>query len=334
MGRYMRKLLCLLCVISFLLTGLCTGCNSNTGDGSDSSSAETEAANKGDTIHHEFKTFVYSDFYREIYDEDVEETFRAYCEAVCKGETEFECKSWDFMIITRLRMLASEYMPIAFIYANITNIDSEHIGHIDYGMSSEEFMTKLEEFENKVTQILDETCKAGYSEAENAIAIYDYFAKNFKYTNFTSSYVVIMEENGVCQDFASAYDFLLGQVGIDGIICTSMLNMQYPHAWSLLKIDGKLYHADPTFALSNPGTLKYFGFTDEERYSLDNYSESPLLYGFGNFEDREGKFKAQDDRFIDLTDSLNYELDLDNSQIKYVSVKTGEDKVFIVESET
>ena len=327
----MKRLLCLLCVTALLTAGLCTGCNGKSEDDSNGSAVETETTNKGDEIHHEFKTFVYSDFYREIYDEDVEETFRAYCEAVCKGETEFECKSRDFMIVTRLRMLASEYMPIAFIYANITNIDSDHIGHIDYGMSSEEFMTKLEEFENKVTQILDETCKAGYSEAENAIAIYDYFAKNFKYTNYTSSYVVIMEENGICQDFASAYDFLLGQVGIDGIVCTSMLDMQYPHAWSVIRLDGKYYHADPTYALSNPGTIKYFGFTDEERYSLDLYEESPFTYGFEQYEDRDGKFKAEDDRFIDLSDSKDYELDLDNGQIKYVSSKTGENEVFVVE---
>ena len=180
-------------------------------------------------------------------------------------------------------------------------------------------------------KILDETCKAGYSDAENAIAIYDYFAKNLTYTAFTSSYVVIMEENGVCQDFASAYDYLLGQVGIDACVCNSMIDRQFPHTWSLIRIDGKYYHADPTYALSNPGTLRYFGFTDERRSSMDNYEEAPFTYGFELYEDTEGKFKSADDRFIELTDSTDYELDLVNGQIKYVSAKTGEDDIFIVE---
>ena len=311
-----------------MMAGFCTGCTGNT---QETSVIETEVAAKGDTIHHELKTFVYSDFYREIYDEDTEETFRAYCEAVCKGETEFKCKSDDYRIIARLKMLASEYLPIAFAYANITTIDADNVAHIDYGMSAEEFQTKFDEFEGKVTQILDETCKAGYSDAENAIAIYDYFARNFTYTTYTSSYVVIMEENGICQDLASAYDYLLGQVGIDGCICNSMINRQYPHSWSLIRIDGKYYHADPTYALSNPGTIRYFGFTDERRSSMDNYEEAPFTYGFELYEDEAGKFKSQDDRFIELTDSTNYELDLDNGQIKYVSAKTGEDKVFVVE---
>ena len=326
MFRTMRRILCVLCVTAVVAAVFFTGCKSN-------SVNETGAAAKGDTISHELKTFVYSDFYREIYDEATEETFRAYCEAVSKGETEFICTSNDFRITSRLKMLASEYMPVAFAYAKITNIDSDNVAHIDYGMSPDEFRTKLEEFEGKVILILDETCKAGYSDAENAIAIYDYFARNFTYTTYTSSYAAIMEENGICQDFASAYDYLLGQVGIDACVCNSMLNKQYPHSWSLIKLDGKYYHADPTYALSNPGTIRYFGFTDERRSSMDNYEEFPFTYGFESYEDPEGKFKAQDDRFIDLFDSVSYELDLDNGQIKYVSAGTGEEKVFIIEPE-
>ena len=324
----MRRLLCLLCATALLAAGIFTGCNSNT---EASSVNKTEATNKGDTIHHELKTFVYSDFYREIYKEDIEETFRAYCEAVSRGETEFVCKSDDYRVITRMKMLASEYMPIAYKYAEITTIDADNVAHIDYGMSTDEFLTKLDEFNGKVIRILDETCKAGYSDAENAIAIYDYFAKNFTYTTYTSSYVVIMEENGICQDFASAYDYLLGQVGIEACVCNSMLNKQLPHTWSLIRIDGKYYHADPTYALSNPGTIRYFGFTDERRSSMDNYEEFPFTYGFETYEDPEGKFKAQDDRFIEFSDSTDYVLDLDNGQIKYISAKTGEDKVFVVE---
>ena len=325
----MRRLICILCALAVLAAGFCTGCNSKTGD---NPVFGTEVTNKGDTVRHEWKSFVYSDFYREIYDEDTEETFRAYCEAVSKGETEFVCKSNDFRIISRLEMLSCEYMPIAFAYAKITTIDADDVAHIDYGMTTDEFLTKLDEFEGKVTQILDETCKAGFSDAENAIAIYDYFARNLTYTNYTSSYVVIMEENGICQNFASAYDYLLAQVGIDACVCNSMLNNQYPHTWSLMRIDGKYYHADPTYALSNPGTIRYFGFTDERRAGMDNYEESPFTYGFESYEDKDGKFKSEDDRFLELSDSTDYELDLENGQIKYVSAKTGEEKAFIIES--
>ena len=333
-GEKMRRLFCLLCAIAVLASGICTGCSSLNSGNPEASTVETEATNKGDAVHHEFKTFVYSDFYREIYDEATEETFRAYCEAVSKGETEFVCTSDDFMITTRLKMLASEYMPLAYTYAKITAIDADNVAHIDYDLSADEFLAKLEAFKNKVIQILDETCKAGYSDAENAIAIYDYFAKNFTYTTYTSSYVVIMEGNGVCQDFASAYDYLLGQVGIDAGVCNSMLNKQVPHTWSLIRIDGEYYHADPTYALSNPGTIRYFGFTDEMRAGLDNYEEFPFTYGFGLYEDNDGKFKSEDDRFVELSDTSDYELDLDNGQIKYVSAATGEDKVFVVTPET
>ena len=63
---------------------------------------------------------------------------------------------------------------------------------------------------------------------------------------------------------------------------------------------------------------------------MDNYEEFPFTYGFESFDDPEGKFKSQDDRFIALSDSTNYELDLNNGQIKYVSAGTGENKVFVI----
>ncbi|MCR5385345.1 MAG: hypothetical protein K6E72_12040 [Saccharofermentans sp.] len=63
---------------------------------------------------------------------------------------------------------------------------------------------------------------------------------------------------------------------------------------------------------------------------MDDYEEFPFTYGFELYEDQEEKFKSQDDRFIDLSDSTDYELDLDNSQIKYVSAETGDNKVFTV----
>lgn len=67
------------------------------------------------------------------------------------------------------------------------------------------------------------------------------------------------------------------------------------------------------------------------RSALDNYEKAPFTYGFGLYEDKDGKFKSQDDRFSDLSDTADYELDLDNGQIKYVSAGNGEDKVFVVE---
>lgn len=327
----MRKIISMLCIIACLATTIFSACSS------------TSEIQRGEPIKHEYKDYVYSDFARKMFGEDVEETFKAYSQAIMKGETEFYCKYHASDTITILKELSAEFLPFAvpraysvdrdiqdqhekkttMPYVIITKISPDHIATIDYGRTKKEFMKEVTEFKEEVTSILDENCKGGYSDLDNALALYDYFVRNMTYTRVTSSYDAIMYQTGVCQDFSSAYDFLLLQLGINAISCEGGL-----HLWSLVELDGKYYHIDPTFGMEHndrPVSLAFFGMTDARRIEGEDLQAVKLefTYSFAAIPDKNGDFKSDDDRFLAFADITDYELDIENKKITYVSASTG-----------
>ncbi len=59
-----------------------------------------------------------------------------------------------------------------------------------------------------------------------------------------NAYGVIVLKTGVCMGYAIAYDYLLEQVGIKSLYCSSdVLN----HAWNIIYINDKPYHVDVTW---------------------------------------------------------------------------------------
>ena len=313
----MKKILCL--VLSFVML-FAVSCSAKTSSDTSESSSEEPAK-------YEFQIAPYSEYWRDNYDPEMEESFKSYCEAVSKGETEFTCTYRSMTAVTDFKMLAYELMPIAAHYATITSISpDEQIAHIDYGMSQEDFLEKYNDFKYHITDIINTTCKPEYTDLEKSLALYDYLANNCEFDKSNkphSSYEVLTDGIGICQDIAPAYNFLLAQVSIEALTCCSMF-----HAWSMVKIDGSYYHVDPTFILNEPNTLRYFGMTDDKREESVDVDKNTWGYSFYHFEDKDGKYKATNDFFLPLDDSQDYEIDYENDVISYVSRSTGEKMTF------
>ena len=77
---------------------------------------------------------------------------------------------------------------------------------------------------------------------------YDYDTLSYDYENMPrtsyNAYGVLVLRDAVCMGYALAYDYLLEQVGIKNLYCSSdTLN----HAWNIVYIDDKPYHVDVTW---------------------------------------------------------------------------------------
>ncbi|MBR3788839.1 MAG: hypothetical protein IKJ86_02490 [Clostridia bacterium] len=77
---------------------------------------------------------------------------------------------------------------------------------------------------------------------------YDYDTLKYDYSNMPRSsynaYGVLVLRDAVCMGYALAYDYLLEQVGIKTLYCSSdTLN----HAWNIVYIDNTPYHVDVTW---------------------------------------------------------------------------------------
>lgn len=77
---------------------------------------------------------------------------------------------------------------------------------------------------------------------------YDYDTYKYNYANMPqtsyNAYGVFVLRDAVCMGYALAYDYLLEQVGIKSLYCSSdTIN----HAWNIVYIDGTPYHVDTTW---------------------------------------------------------------------------------------
>lgn len=93
------------------------------------------------------------------------------------------------------------------------------------------------------------------SDMEKALVLHDYLAVicAYDYDNLQAgtlpamvynAYGVLVERSAVCQGYALAYKYLLGQAGVDAYMVSSdTMN----HAWNLIKLDGEYYQVDVTW---------------------------------------------------------------------------------------
>jgi transglutaminase-like putative cysteine protease len=155
--------------------------------------------------------------------------------------------------------------------------DREHsvidsVASFTYLVPREEAARRIGEFARQVEGILNDVLEDDYSDFEKALALYDYFSRNYHYdyeteqkmytifVDYTTTYRLFATGTGICFEIARAYSYLLMQAGVDA--STVMGNA---HEWSCARINGITYHVDPTYALDTWSSLAYFMMTDAQR---------------------------------------------------------------------
>ena len=130
--------------------------------------------------------------------------------------------------------------------------------HYEY---SKEYMEKMKKAsEDKSEEIISKIIKIEMTEREKELAIHNYIVNNSKYDlrlfsgNMPNEsyldYGVLINGVGVCDSYAKAMYRLLNTAGIECIYVAGDAddgNEIIPHAWNIVKIEGKLYHLDATW---------------------------------------------------------------------------------------
>lgn len=122
-----------------------------------------------------------------------------------------------------------------------------------------------------------------------------YTEKNPRYRE---TYTALMNGSGVCSSFAKAYAFLLLQCRVETmtIYCDHVSGLKdKAHEWTMMKLDGKWYFADPTWERNGSDT--YFGVTTAEREQNGYLPQNFCL--FFVYDTQFGKkFAVNDNRFM------------------------------------
>ena len=106
--------------------------------------------------------------YATVFGSDIENIFYDFCDAVLNGESTFKCPSKEKL--NYVYVISRICMPIAYEYVDKDKCYVENgIGHIVYNIDKEELLKKVNEFKEKVTNVI--TSAIPYEEDDLIIPI-------------------------------------------------------------------------------------------------------------------------------------------------------------------
>ena len=233
--------------------------------------AETAAGQSG----YVFRPAVCSVYMEEVFGTAMCETWARLVDAVMAGEDAFACPdqhTYDW-VMGQFPRLCFPVLTELISYS----YDREHsvrdgMATFTYLVPREEAAARIADFAKQVEGILNEVLDPRYSDAEKALALYDYFFRTYQYdwetaekrtesyVDYTTTLRLFRTGKGICSEIAPAYSYLLMQAGVDATVM-----MGNDHEWSYVRINGHNYHIDPTYVLSTEESLSYFMMTDTQR---------------------------------------------------------------------
>lgn len=260
-----------------------------------------------------YKTKVYSSFHERVFGKQMCDAWYSLVDAVMAGEDSFSCPNGHIYLWTMAEFPKVCFPVIGEIVKPKDHYDLASINgtaEFDYKVSKEEAAKKIAEFEELAEDIINEVIRPEYTDFEKALALYSYFTHTYTYdydtfrkvesneaVNYTSSYRLLTTKTGICCEIAEAYSYLLLQVGVDA---ATVINAK--HEWSIIKLNDKNYHIDPTFGLSDWDNLSYFLMNDEQRIYTDLYNDKTFQYVAYYDPEVPPDFSASDDTYKVLWD--------------------------------
>ena len=287
---------------------------------------------------YEFQRHVLPEEIIRIYGAEFEREFHAFCDAVSEGTDAFPCTSArQFHLIMSA---ARTCFPFALKWVDEDGTAVRNgTAYLIYKGTPEEVREDFGRFARKVTDIISEAVP--YEEPDEIramelltyIAHKDIFDENHTLDDMleTGPYRAIMNDIGICQEIAGEYIYCLLQLGINAFPCASLTaDKSGAHEWVMAEFDGKYYHIDPTYTITYPDSLFFFGMNDLQREYYGDFP--PEWYSYGDIDlSAPETYAAEDDRFLNLWLAESYEIDHECRKIRIRDHNTGEISVLSYE---
>ena len=239
------------------------------------------------------------------FDNDFINFYLEFVDAFLNYKTSIKCpnKSYaDYIFSILDYQFPVFYADGIYDFSKVYDKDSKTINWSYSSNSKTEHDKLISNFEKEANKYLNGVTE-NLSDSKKAQIIYHNLSKTISYNynslndfKNTESYYVYVNHSGICHSFAYTYNQLLTQVGIESTIAIGQAKgASIGHAWSIIKIDGTYYFADPTYEIfyKNGAFYKYFGMGIKERESTNEYYEDNIVIGmydskpmknYGNFD--------------------------------------------------
>jgi hypothetical protein len=294
----------------------------------------------------EFNPHVYSPILAERFGPEYWESFYNLCDALRAGEDTFECASQEVYDWCTEEVILCALFPAACCKVCGVSDDGtvpfeNGVGRIYYKMPKEEFLQREKDFEDMITEILNDNVRTDYSDFEKTLAIHDYFAREYTYDEDIfdheddgASYSTFVYKNGVCSELAIAYAYLLMQCGVDAISAGSF---DIFHSFDYIRLNGKGYFIDPTWSLwseynTDHTPLHYFLITEKDREidgcTIENNKVELLRYFNAVLKIDDYVVSATDDTYAAFRRTHFLGMDTEKNIVKLLDLETGKTREF------
>ena len=307
------------CIPGMLQKGVAAAAAVAPAAGTHATQTETETGEKGLSDaprgHYVFRPKVCSVYMEEVFGKTMCETWYNLVDAVMAGKDTFACPdqhTYDWVMgqfRDRCFPILTELIDYAW--------DREHsvkggIASFTYLVPVDQAAARISEFAEMIESILNEVLEDDYSDFEKALALYIHFSRTYEYdfetysktletyVEYTSCYRFFQTGTGICHEISTAYSYLLMQAGVEATIM-----MGNDHQWSYVRINGRNYHIDPTFAISKRDSLSWFMMDDGQRELEGGFTRPDMIITSNYAQDHPvPDYRADDDTFRPLWDQF------------------------------
>ncbi|MDR2570161.1 MAG: hypothetical protein LBD23_07660 [Oscillospiraceae bacterium] len=206
--------------------------------------------------------------------------------------------------------LAQKDLPLVFnsvIYDNPILFQTRAFRSINYPLRSQATISPIynydQDFTDQSTEVISEYLKLfdvvkDKSDIEKELFVHDHCLDNFKYDRQLNEHAFsvigpVIFNTGVCEGISKFVKIALNYLGVDCIVVVGRgynpsagLRKSEPHMWNIVYINGKTYHLDVTFNLTQKGNINrydYFNLPDNEIKKDHSYTgRVPICNTAGN----------------------------------------------------
>ena len=160
--------------------------------------------------------------------------------------------------------------------------------HVNYLYDRDTLADKQAAVAAKAREVVDSLITEGMDTQEKIRALYLYLEEHavydddaltqarengfvktadFSHEDAFNTYGILVDGKGVCMSYAYAFRMLCDLSGVDCVVVTGYLDGNLPHAWNMVKIDGKWYEIDCTNNAVNTG-IPYFLYQADSHLAL------------------------------------------------------------------
>lgn len=257
------------------------------------------------------------------------ELYNKLFDAVDKGETTVDISGFNLTYEEKDDTIGSLYGDANFylyyydrykLSKDGKTVTFKNVGNPD------EYEKNKKKFQGRFQHMLYNVVPEQYDDLQKLVSVFNYICENVNYGDMSNleehkAYSIIMNGRGICGGYSRLMEYVLNRVGVETNVVSSL-----GHAWNMVKLNGKWFQTDVTFAAGEKdevkNTMNFLLMDDTERAK-----KMKEEYRLGSAENPIEPPACTDKSFsaYNSVDSM-YAFDIDNKKA-YIGSSAGIDSM-------